>query len=552
MDFLQKAGNQLTELFRSMTPAARIVAGLLLVAIVVSLGYLFQFGYSSGDEYLLGGEVFSNSEIRNMSQAFAKAGLGDFDTTGNRVKVPRGKKVEYLAALAENGGLPADLSTTMDEAIGSNAFEPKDQREAKLNNAKQEYLGLVISRMKGVEAATVTYDEEVISGFPRRKQASAMIAVWPDGSNPLEEFQVRTIRDLIAASFALLDHKSITVIDQHAGISHNGSAPDGHYLASEDPYRKLKLIYETDWQEKIEKHLTTIPGVLVAVNVELNPELSHEEIAQKFDPQPVAIANVESNRESTSKNQPAGGQPGAVPNGVGSNQPATVSAAGSRESTDSETTSNTKSVVGRSQTRTKKASLVPTRVAVSIDLPLSYFNRVWQQANPEATDPPTAADLKRIEDDQIKKIEETVAQLLPPRPPGDDVYRPIMVTTYQDLPTPPPPEVGFTVPVWNWLAAHWQSLGAFGLGLVCLVMLRGMTKSAVQPVGGAAGPVDGSPHAAANFDDEDEEEEVEQIRRFANGLQPKGPNLRAELASMVQQDPEAAVSVLQNWIGDVS
>src|SRR5690606_27638453 len=176
--------NQLVELFRSMTPAARVVAGLLLTAIVVSLVYLFQFNLSSGEEYLLGGEAFSNTEIRNMSQAFAKAGLGDFDTSANRVRVPRGRKVEYLAALADHGGLPADLSNPVNQAVGGNAFEPKDQREAKLNNAKQEYLGLIISRMQGIEAATVTYDEELLSGFPRKKKASAMVAVWPASNLP--------------------------------------------------------------------------------------------------------------------------------------------------------------------------------------------------------------------------------------------------------------------------------------------------------------------------------------------------------------------------------
>jgi len=551
MDFLQKATDQVRDLFRSMTPGGRIVAGLLLAAIVVSLVYLSQFGFSGGSEYLLDGQAFSSSEVNRMTRALAKAGY-NVETDGNRIRVPRGKAKEYMAALAENDGLPTDLSNIFDEAIGgSNAFEPKDQREARLNNAKQAYLGEVVSRMTGIETATVTYDEETLGGFPRKKQASAMIAVWPAGTQ-LEQRQVRTIRDLVAASFALLDHSNITVIDQGTGDSYVGQGPDGSYLPEDDPYRTLKKIYENDWQEKIAQQLKVIPGVLVAVNVELNPELAHEEIAQKFDQQPTAVSSIETNRESMTKNQPAGGQPGAVPNGVGSNQPASVSAAGSRETSDSETTSNTTNVVGKTQTRTRKASLVPSRVAVSVDVPRSYFNRVWQQQNPDAQGPPTAADLKRVEDDQVKKIEETVAQLLPPRPPGDDVYRPIMVTTYQDLPTSPPPEIGLMVTVWDWLANHWQSIGAFGLGLVCLVMLRGMTKTVNDGSSAADAQDDAMSAIAAQNEDDEEETEEEMIRRFADGLKPKGPNLRAELASMVQQDPEAAVHVLQNWIGDVA
>ena len=63
MDFLNKAYGQLTDLFRSMTPAARITAALLVCAIVISLMYLFRTNTSSADELLLGGREFSSAEI---------------------------------------------------------------------------------------------------------------------------------------------------------------------------------------------------------------------------------------------------------------------------------------------------------------------------------------------------------------------------------------------------------------------------------------------------------------------------------------------------------
>jgi hypothetical protein len=63
MDFLNKAMAQAGELFRSLTPGARIVAALLLGVIVVSLLYLFQYRTTSADEFLLGGRVFSQAEI---------------------------------------------------------------------------------------------------------------------------------------------------------------------------------------------------------------------------------------------------------------------------------------------------------------------------------------------------------------------------------------------------------------------------------------------------------------------------------------------------------
>ena len=97
MDFLNKAYAQLAELLKSLTPAARITAGLLLATVVISLVYLFQYHTSAPDAYLMGGEPFSASQLPNMEAAFAKAGLNSYEIEGNRVRVPRGQQSIYMA-----------------------------------------------------------------------------------------------------------------------------------------------------------------------------------------------------------------------------------------------------------------------------------------------------------------------------------------------------------------------------------------------------------------------------------------------------------------------
>ena len=78
MDFLNKAIQQIADLFNQMTPAARVTAGLLLVTIVCSLFYLFRTHTSAADEFLFGGEAFSQRDLANMETAFAKAGRDRF------------------------------------------------------------------------------------------------------------------------------------------------------------------------------------------------------------------------------------------------------------------------------------------------------------------------------------------------------------------------------------------------------------------------------------------------------------------------------------------
>lgn len=117
MDFFNQAMAQVAELFRSMTPAARITSGLLLAVLVVSLAYLFNHQISGGDSYLLGGQSFTSAEMSAMEAAFGKAGLSDYSVEGSRVKVPAGRKSVYLAALADSGALPANFGDFLNAAI---------------------------------------------------------------------------------------------------------------------------------------------------------------------------------------------------------------------------------------------------------------------------------------------------------------------------------------------------------------------------------------------------------------------------------------------------
>src|SRR5215212_5090324 len=108
MDFLNKASAQFVELFRSMTPGARMTSAVLLVVAVVSVAFLFNQQATGPDAYLMGGEMFSPSQLRDMQAALGKAGL-EAQIDGARVKVPSGQQSKYMAALAEANAKPAEF-----------------------------------------------------------------------------------------------------------------------------------------------------------------------------------------------------------------------------------------------------------------------------------------------------------------------------------------------------------------------------------------------------------------------------------------------------------
>jgi flagellar M-ring protein FliF len=559
MDFVNKAYAQLAELFRSLTPGSRIAAGLLLAVVVISIVYLFQFQASGGDEFLLGGRPFSASELTQIEAAFAKASLGKSVLEGSRVRIPRGQKDVYLAALAENNALPADFYKYLDEAAASDSpFASSKSMEMKRWNAKQKELALIISRMRGVQSATVQYDEASQGGLRAEKQKTAMVAVQTE-AGLLEEGQIKAIRNVVASAYAGLDRQNISITDMTSGLSAGGGGGEGGLSEDESLYAAHKQRYERDWQKKIYEQLSMIPGVIVGVNVELSPELRHTTQTVKLDTKPIAVFASDSSKEASSSPVAPSGRPGAVPNGVG-NQPIAVASSqtGGNQSTTTESRSETRNVPGTEQVIMQHAPLTPTKVTASIDVPASYFTNVWRQRNPpvagQPAKPPDAAEIARIETETSQKIQETVRTLLPSFAQGTNPYPHITVASYTDIPAPPITPPGTLVLVTDWLQENWQTLGMAGVALFSLLMVRSMVRSAGSPSPTSAAALAAAPaHTSAPGEsDEAEADDADVTGVLRRKFGGNGPDLRIELRDLVKEDPDAAANILRSWIGDAA
>ena len=336
MDFINKALAQLGELFRSMTPAARITAGMLLVVIVISVTYLFNHQFSSGDAYLFGGEAVSASEIGPMQAAFGKANLNDAEFDGNRIRVPRGKQAAYMAALAEAGALPHNFGDVMKRMLDTSNFmvsKAKQQEMTKL--ALQVELTNIICKMRGIESASVVYDVQNQTGLNTQKTISASVQVKPQGNLALSGEQVKMIRYTVSGALAGLAPESVSVIDLN-GRAYPGGPAGSNPDASDDPYLSRKTQYEQQFTESIANMLSFVKGAVVTVNVELHPEIDDVENTTRIDPKAVPIDVSENNQSLNSSSAPTGGRPGLGGQG-GVNAPATLSARTARAPRMSET-----------------------------------------------------------------------------------------------------------------------------------------------------------------------------------------------------------------------
>ncbi len=138
-------------------------------------------------------------------------------------------------------------------------------------------------------------------------------------SGELSANLVQAIRTAASGWFGI-GPDDVTIIDLNGNVTFGGDRATREPNGPQTEYAEAKRWYENYWKQKIQDCLAVYPGVVVGVNVELDPELGSESRKVVVDPQPTAL---ESNTyRKTSENRPSpGGRPGAVPNEVPSNTP---------------------------------------------------------------------------------------------------------------------------------------------------------------------------------------------------------------------------------------
>ena len=554
MDFLNRAFAQLAELFRSMTPGARVTAGLLLAVVVVSVGYLFNHQVSGGDSYLLEGQHFSQAELNAMEAAFGKAGLGDFEFEAGRVRVPRSLKAKYMAALADGDALPAHFGSHLDAAVNKpSPFTSKAQQEAMLKNALQKELADTIGSMNGIETAAVFYDVQKKGGLKQETMLTASVSVTPVGTKLLPPDQVPKIRALVAGAIGATPEQ-VTVIDLNGPFYKAGGKDDVPDVL-EDPYARRVKWWQEDWERKILQALEYVPGVVVTANVELDPHTKLQEEKTHVDPKTVPVRVQEQTQTDQSDAANPAGQPGLQAQRA--NAPATLPAQARGSHSEKEMTSRIEqNDTSRDYTKTETAPLTPKRVTVTVGIPSSYFEKVYRDQNPSPPDQPTAPldkkALAKIQDDEISKIQKHVTALLPHTDLTADPRPLVTVTPFHQLPAAAIPAPATSQVVLDWLSTNWSTAGMSLLALVSLAMLRSMARSAPVQTATPELPLPSAPVPQAKEDKKEVgEPAVKGTARLKRRL-GSGQPLRDELADMVREDPDTAASILRSWIGSAS
>jgi flagellar M-ring protein FliF len=544
MDFLHQSFAQLKDLFQSMTPGARITTGLLLVVVVVSVAYLFTHAAAGPDVYLLDATSVSYGELNAMQAALGNANL-PFELEGNRIRIPRGEKYKYMAALSTADALPRSFGDYLENAVANQSvFASGKSSEQLAKIGKQKELARTISAFDWAETADVFFDEDTKGGLRRDKVKTASVSVRPFGTGELEEGQVKGICSLMVGSIAGLKAENVKILDMRTGRYHRVDSEE--LDASGGTRDRIKQKYEKEYKGKVERLLIDIPDAIVATNVELTPEKSIFEETTKYDPKTVPLHTAEQTSSRTFTGEEPSGRPGYYSQTNSARGLTGAQRKGSEETEDTTDLTQSNLASGTRSTREIEGHDI-VRVVASISIPSTYFVKLWHQENDVEGQPPVEPDeatLAQKRAQVISSIQSVVASQLQVGATKVDPAELVQVGVFSPIVPEPIPEASLTENAVAWLGQSWSTLGLIGLGFFSLLMIRSMVKSSPASEAGEAVAVEanGSDGETASG------EPQRKLTRFGTS----GKSLKEELSELVAEDPDTAAVILRNWIGNVS
>ncbi len=550
MDFLNRFTAQFRELFGSMTPPARVTAGLLLAVVAISVAYLFAGATPSPDAYLFGAEPLSSADIAKVAAAFSQAKLENYDLTGNLVRVPRAQKSLYMAAIAEGNALPRNFANLLDKMLPpGNPFESKDDKEIRKQTAKQEILSLWIRNMPEIEDAAVIYDKLEPRGLQRTPIVTASVTVWPNSPQGLNPSQKGKIRQTVAAAIAGLDLDNVTVTDMNGGSDFGGIGLAG--LDTDDPYYRNRFLFEEMMRRKILAQLSYIRGVRVEVTAELDHTKSQTVRDQKLGEKKQSLRTSLQEESSEMNGGRPSQRPGVVPNTAESNTATQLAQATETPTNKTSRINETdESIPDMTITQKEVHGLTPQDIRAAIAIPSDHWARTWKERNRPAdgSEPPepTQQDIDNLAELQKTDIQDQVALLLGKIESGENPWPRVHVTTFTSADIEPIVAPAATSNAVAWAQQNWTTLAMFALAVFSLLMMRSMVRS-VPPASEAPTFSVSLGEESHHPVDEAGGEEFDEDGRPRLKLR-KGPNLKDDLAAIVREDPESAAAILRAWI----
>ncbi len=538
-----------------LSVSQRLAIGLCAALIVGSLLWLLQWSAVPNLVPLLNHE-FTYSELDSIEAALRANGV-PFETRGTRVFVRSSDRHGALRLTHTAGALPEGSLFDMERVVNDqNPFQAPEAREFAQTYAKGNELAKIIASSAYVKSCSVMVNPKTkrrLGGHTDIPTASVTVVL--QSNVEMSADMVESFAKLVSGAVAGLKPSNVSIIDSRTLRSYNVPSADG--AVSFDYLRVVKQ-RESHLRDKIMSKLGDIPGVQIAVTVELDTSkritqnVTHDAAQPKTEKSKIS--------ETTAASLPS-------ESGVQANLGQAVTAGGSGKSNSQEETTVENYEPKISQTETIEQMPFSTkRVSAAIGIPRSFLAGIFRARFPDG-DPPADddADFIKIRDEQMTRVKTSVESIVQAVNPDD-----VQVDIYPDMDWTASGGGWSTTPGGATMATagdgfdSMQMLTTYGpqaglalLALMSMVMMMRIAKSAVPPP---------SPTEVEEDEYVGGEEPMLTVGSFPvgqasasgsmlTGQEVDGEDLRyqelgTEVSALIRDDPDGAAQLIQRWTDD--
>ncbi len=400
MDALRQLIERIRTQLSVMTGSQQLAIGLCAVIIVGSLLWLMQWSAAPELQPLVDQPMTAEEMTAAISQLQASRAV--YEEVGDRIYVKPEDRRRLYRELQTAGALPRDTSLGFENLLQDQSpFQPESINKRNFIIALQNELAAVIAEDAAISTATVFVNDA------SQRRLGARASVVPTASINAATARGRQVDQAVVTGMANLVSGAVAGLEPHnVRVSINGRprpipGPDDEVSFGLLEEKKKN---ERHLEEKIRAQLAYIPGVKVAVAVELETTRKHVETREYS---PAEVKTDTSKTEETTVGSPAS-ESGLNPN-TGT---ALSSAAEGQSSTTEETvTENFEPKVAVVET-SEQMPFTVKKATASINIPRSFFVSLFMAGNPEAA-APTNDDLKPLIDIEKSRVKALVQNVLP-------------------------------------------------------------------------------------------------------------------------------------------
>lgn len=540
-----------------LTVSQRLAIGLCAALIAGSLLWLIQWSATPERVAVLNRD-FTFAELDAAEAALKSSGL-DYRIHGTRVFVRAADRHNALRLIHSAGALPEGSLFDMEAVVtNQNPFQAPEARAFAQNYAKGNELAKIIATSPFVQQAAVMINPKTKRRLGGHTDVpTASVAVTLTLGKEMTADMVESFAKLVSGAVGGLKPYNVYVTDARSLRSYNVPHPDE---AVSFDYLRLVKQREAYLRSKILGKLADIPGVQVAVTIELDTTKRVTQTIKHDRPQPKT--------ESTQSSETT---PGSIPvePGAQANLGQALTGAGSGASITSEETIVENFEPKLSSTETVEQMPYATRsVTAAIGIPRSFITSVFKARFPDVDKPKDEdPDFQIVRDEQVARVKASVERLTMARNPTDvevDVYPDLEWTAEGGVWSrgPGPAAAARTgSDPFSPFAFVQDYAGQFGLtvlALMSLMMLMRIIKKAT-PV-----PTDIDARLGLDPEDQPHEEPVLTVGRqpvgqaevsgsLLTGHEVDDETLRfqelgREVSKLVEEDPESSAQLIRRWI----